>query len=80
MSACVSSPLAGGDQQADSHADAHSDQQSTYFAEHLGIFFARKSIGGAAQTFGRGLISLPGPHFDDPDRNGREVVLLARQR
>ena len=52
------------DQQADSYPDAHSDQQSTYFAERSGIFFARKNVSGAAQTFGRDFISLPRPAFD----------------
>ena len=40
-------------QQANSYADAYSDQQSTYFAEYLGIFFAAKSVGRAPQAVGQ---------------------------
>jgi hypothetical protein len=61
-----SSFLAAGrrDEQTDTYSDAHSDYQSTNFAEHVGIFFATKSVGRSTDTMGRGVIRIPDPVLD----------------
>ena len=47
------------DWQPNSCADGRPDQKSTYFTQYLGIFFAAKSIAGAAQTSRAAFLYFP---------------------
>ena len=73
-------PAGRGEQDPDSYADSHSEQQSANFPEHLGILFASKSVGGAAQAVGRGFIRFPGFAFDVVDVVRHTFTQVIEQR